>query len=76
MLQHFLYRTCREDTGLIKVTLSGEHDIGTIRQWPANRIKRPAPHHDDLAGGQLLEMLEISRQMPRQCIIQPDYPVG
>ena len=52
-----------------------EHDRGAVRQRLADGLEGLAPHDDDLAGGHLLEPLEILGQMPRDAVAGANHPI-
>ena len=62
-------------TGNFKCPASGDHDIGSIGQWFANRLKSLSPHNNMVPAGDALEILQVVRQMPRDLIVDANDAV-
>ena len=63
----------------LPVTLAGDDDVGAPWQWPEPRRQRLpglAAHHDGGAGGLLLEVGQVLRQMPGQGIVGADHAIA
>src|SRR5512147_766897 len=52
--------------------ITRDDNVGAIRQWFADRFVVSAPHDDMMAGGDPAEMPEVSRQPPRERVVDAD----
>ena len=52
-----------------------ENNRLAIRQRFTDRLKRFAPHHDDVSGGELFEPLKIFRQVPRNSVSGANHTI-
>ena len=55
--------------------VSGDYDIRTTRQRPANGLESLASHNNRLAHGQAFEVPHVGRQVPRQLVVSPDNTI-
>ena len=56
--------------------VSGNNNIGSARQRPANTVIGLAAHQDRLAHSHRLKVLEVFRQMPGQLIISTNNTIA
>src|ERR1035437_8666051 len=70
----FLKTANRFHTGKLELRTAQDNRFA-IRQRLADGLKRFTPHDDDVAGGRLLEPLEILRQMPRDFVPRANHAV-